>query len=317
MGKELNIEPCAGARKEKNVTLQEIYRTLRRMLFERLLTIFIYDGKLPFPQRELEYRFFKSGAVAIVQDDKVGTMATWANLNGVTQYLDVFKNVTYAAPTAKGGTKTIGKNAVVAYNDSLRQSLQWHVDMYASLLSHAYMSIKLAFINSRYQDVFVADDAQTRDNIQAWYNSLYNGKPLAILQNTLIGLGDSVKNVSPSNNGKADIMQLIDAYNELWRAFYRDIGIRLAKDKRANMVTDEVNSDQQILLYNIDDMLRQRQQLCEDYNRVFVDLNHWQTDKISVKLNPIFDIIKDDERGVENDDSNTTRVSDDNSESAD
>lgn len=308
---KLEIFPFRGHSNEKNIDLQYVYTTFRRMLFERLLTIFIYDGT-PFPQRELEYRLFKSGAVAIVQDIKVGTMATWASLNGVTEYLDIYKYVTYNAPTAKGGTCRIGKTAVVAYNDSLRQQLQSHVDLYASLLAHAYMTIKLSLINIRYQDVFVADNDNTKTNIQNWYKSLYNGKPMAIVQETLIGLGDAIKNVTPSDH-KVDIMQLIDSYNELWRAFYRDIGIRFAKDKRANMVTSEVNSDQQLLLYNIDDMYRQRQKLCEDYNYLFVDKMHWQTNYMTVKINPLFDIIRE---GDTIDDDNVGDVSDDKPESA-
>lgn len=282
-----------GAEKEKRITLQYVYNTFRGLCFERLMSIFIYDG-CPFPSRELEYRYFKSGAVAIVRDTKAGTMATWASLNGVTVYDDVFTHVTYAAPTAKGGTLKIGDRAVVSYNNSLHQQLQSHVDIYASLLAHAYMSIKLALVNTRYQDILVSDNEHTRANIQAWYNGLYNGKPLAILHDSLIGISDSVTNLSPSNKAN-DIVNLINSYNELWRAFYRDIGIRFTKDKKANMVADEVNNDEQLLLYNIDDMLRQRKQLCEDYNELFVRKRHWETVEMSVKLNPIFDIIHETE----------------------
>lgn len=288
-----------GKKREKDIDLQYVYATFRRLCFERLMTIFVYEG-LPFPQRELEFRLYKSGAVAIVQDSKVGTMATWANLNGVTEYLDVFTNVTYAAPTARGGTVKIGERAVVCYNDSLHQQLQSHVDIYASLLAHAYMSIKLALINTRYQDILAASDSQTRDNIQAWYRSLYEGKPLAIVHETLVGLDDNIVNLSPSNK-TTSIPDLITTYNELWRAFYRDIGIRFTKDKRSNMITDEISSDEQLLLYNVDDMLRQRHTLCEEYNELFVHRKGWQSKEASVKLNPIFDVVSENREEVEED----------------
>lgn len=289
MSERMIFDCAVGAEKEKRISLQYVYKTFRGLCFERLMSIFIYEG-CPFPQRELEYRYFKSGAVAIVRDKKAGTMATWAGLNGVTVYDDVFTNVTYAAPTASGGTVKIGEGAVVSYNNSMHQQLQSHVDIYASLLAHAYMSIKLALINTRYQDIIAADNEQTKANVQAWYNALYNGKPLAILHDSLVGLGESILNLSPSNK-TTNIVDLINAYNELWRAFYRDIGIRFTKDKKANMVADEVNNDEQLLLYNIDDMLRQRQQLCRDYNDLFVRRKKWESVEMSVKLNPIFDII--------------------------
>lgn len=294
MGEEMIFEPARGAEKEKRISLQYVYSTFRGLCFERLMSIFIYDG-CPFPQRELEYRYFKSGAVAIVRDSKAGTMAVWPGLNGVTVYNDVFTHVTYAAPTAKGGTARIGSRAVVSYNNSMHQQLQSHVDIYASLLAHAYMSIKLALVNTRYQDIIVSDNEKTCANVQAWYNALYNGKPLAILHDSLIGLSDAVNNLSPSNK-TIDIVNLITSYNELWRAFYRDIGIRFTKDKKANMVADEVNNDEQLLLYNIDDMLRQRIQLCDDYNELFVHKKLWETVEMSVKLNPIFDIIHETEQ---------------------
>ena len=288
--KKMNLYPIAGYQKEKDITLDYVYGTFRNMCFERLMTIFIWDNT-PFPMRELDYRYYKSGAVSIVQDDKYGTMASWCNLTGVTEYLDVFKFVTYSAPDTSG-TKTIGKDAVVSYNNSLHQQLQSHVDLYASLLAHAYMSIKLALVNARFQEILLADNDQTKENIQEWYSSLYEGKPLAILDNTLIGLQEGVKNLAPSNKN-INVMELISAYNELWRAFYRDIGIRFTKDKRANMIADEVTSDEQLLLYNIDDMLRQRQQLCDDYNALFIDKMHWQTKYMSVRLNPLFEVIRE------------------------
>lgn len=300
MGKKLDLFAVAGISEEKNITLDYVYRTFRNMCFERLMTVFIWDNT-PFPMRELDYRYYKSGAVSIVQDNKYGTMAAWCNLTGVTEYADVFKYVTYSANNTSG-TKTIGKNAVVSYNNSLHQQLQSHIDLYASLLAHAYMSIKLALVNARFQEILIADNDQSKENIQNWYRSLYQGKPLAILDNTLIGLQEGIKNLAPSNKN-INVMELINAYNELWRAFYRDIGIRFTKDKRANMVADEVTSDEQLLLYNIDDMLRQRKQLCNDYNALFVDKMHWQSNYISVRLNPLFEVIREGVTENENDDS--------------
>lgn len=300
MGKKLNLFPHVGLSREESITVQRVYKIFRSLCFERLMTIFVYENT-PFPAREIEYRLFKSGAVAIVQDKKVGTMATWANLSGVTEYADVFTDVTYAAPTAAGGTVKIGQRAVVAYNNSMHLQLQTHVDLYASLLAHAYMTIKISLVNQRYQDIIAVSDDQTKNSVEEWYRSLYSGKPIAILQDSLIGLGDSVMNLSPSNK-TTNVIELINAYDELWRAFYRDIGIRFSKEKKGNMVTDEVNSDEQLLLYNIDDMLRQRQQMCVDYNELFVRKNGWQANEMLVKLNPIFSIIRDKkEEGVTTD----------------
>lgn len=291
--KTLELLEKIGIRKEQNIDLGYVYAHFRGFLFERLMRIFIYDNTTPFPEREIEYRYLKSGAVAIVNDSKVGLMAAWASLSGVTEYTDVYKYITYAAPTAQGGTLTIGRQAVVSYNNSMHQSLQSHVEIYASLMAHWYLTLRCGLINARSQDVLVAVDDNTRDNIDKWYDDMYNGKPRAILNDTLFGLADSVGNLTSSAKNGGNLSDLFNTGNEILRAFFRDIGIRYARPKNSNTVESEVTSDQQMLLYNIDDMFAQRKQLCDDYNALFVDGLKLANTRMTVRINPIFDVISD------------------------
>ena len=57
------------------------------------------------------------------------------------------------------------------------------------------------------------------------------------------------------------------------------------------MIESEVENDQQLLLFNINDMLRQRENACKKINELF-DLN------VSVKLAPEFNIINRKEVGI-------------------
>lgn len=302
---ELELKSTSRVSKEKSINVNYMYRYYQKFLFERLMRIFIWDS-LPFPQRELEYRLLKAGGAAVVRDEKVGTMVTWASLSGVTQYLDVFRYVTYAAPTAKGGTLTIGEDALVVYNTDTRLEMQSHVDSYASLLAHWYMSVKLSLVNYRSQEILVANNDNTRANIQKWYDGMYNGKPLAILDDTLMELGNGILNLSSKSSG-TPLNDLIYAGNDIMRSFYRDIGIRYVKEKKANMVADEVSSDDQMLLYNINDMSYNRQKFVEEYNNLFVP--KFGEKPISCRLNPLFKII-----GGESDDSKNVSYRDDKSD---
>lgn len=286
MAKGKQYNPWNFKDKENLITLDNVYNYWIKMLYSRLMRLFIWDG-LPFPQRELEMRYLLSGAVVIANDSKVGLMATWAALTGITEYTDVFTKVTYSAPTAKGGTLIVGKDAVYGYNTSTRMCLVPHIEYYASLLAHTYMSIKMALVNLRAQDVFSATDDNTRQSIESWHKGLYEGKMLAIFDNTLAELPTSIQQLSSNNRG-VNLKDLMEVHNDLLRNFYRDIGIRYAKEKRGNLVSDEVTSDEQMLLYNIDDMLDCRRQLAEDYNNTFT----WAT-PISVRLNPLFEVIQD------------------------
>ena len=59
------------------------------------------------------------------------------------------------------------------------------------------------------------------------------------------------------------------------------------------MITDEVSDDNQMLLFNINDMLHQREKACEEINTVFGL-------QVSVKLSDEFNIIKNDEGVTDN-----------------
>ena len=80
-------------------------------------------------------------------------------------------------------------------------------------------------------------------------------------------------------------MDCIDARNELLRMFYNEIGVRYNRDKKERMIESEVENDEQMLLLNINDMLKQRQNACKEINNIFGR-------NISVKLSPEFEIIK-------------------------
>ena len=69
------------------------------------------------------------------------------------------------------------------------------------------------------------------------------------------------------------------------RSFFAEIGIRQKSDKRERLVTEEVESDSMMLLFNIHDMLEQRQKACEEINKIF-NLN------MSVELSEEWDYLK-------------------------
>lgn len=77
------------------------------------------------------------------------------------------------------------------------------------------------------------------------------------------------KNIAPTMSGSLGVMDCIDARNELLRMFYADIGVRFTKDKKERMIESEVSSDNQMLLFNISDMLHQREKASAEINALF------------------------------------------------
>ena len=159
----------------------------------------------------------------------------------------------------------------------------------ASQLAHADITLRTALVNYRANEVLSADDDATAESINAYYSSLYEANLKAIVDSGLI---NGVKNLS-SSKSYADLLELTDVKNEIMRSFFAEIGIRQKSDKRERLVTEEVESDSMMLLFNIHDMLEQRQTACEEINKIF-GLN------MSVELSEEWDYLKK-ERSVNDD----------------
>ena len=261
------------------------------MLFEKIVRVFVWDG-LPtdMPQREIETRLILNGFCGMVKDGAKGIMVATGGMSGPTQYADIFTKFTYSAPTAQGGTKTIGKDCVIINNSALRNPLYPLVYRYAFLLSHADISLKCALVNARYTDLFSTDDQQTAESVRAVRNKIYDGDYDCIVDSSIIG---ALQNMASTDNTSNTLKQIMEIRTDLLRGFYNDIGIKFIKDKKERMISDEVSDDNQMLLFNINDMLHQREKACDEINTVFGL-------QVSVRLSDEFSIIKNDEGVTDN-----------------
>ena len=291
-GVYMYLDYFTNKKKEKNVLMiDNSYRFWCNMLFEKCVRIFKWSG-LPFKQKEIEMRLIMYGFCGFVNDATKGYMVANGGMSGVTQYFDEFTKFTYSAPTAKGGTADIDSECVIIDNTSLRNSLYPMIQRYASLLAHADISTKMALINLRDTNTYSAKDEGTADSIKKMQEQRYKGVDGVIIDSDIISK-DSVTNLTPSMSTNHSVMDCIDARNEILRSFFNEIGVKYTRDKKERMVESEVESDNQMLLFNINDMLRCRQEASEKINSLFgMDVN--------VELSPEFKIIENNESEVDN-----------------
>lgn len=259
---------------------------LRSMYFERLadkiVSLFRWEG-LPFHSHELEYRAIIDGFAGVVRDDTIGIMAAWGGMSGSTQYEDYFKKFTYAAPTAKGGTKRIGKDCVILRNTQSSLSLfNWLLN-YADMFAHNCLSLKMALVNSRYQDILKTTDSAKSEMLEDWWKGLYRGKMAAIIDDSpmseFLGTQGSISAIDLPTGKEVNFTRFTELENELTRSFYRELGVRWNKDKKANLVAGEVEQDDMLLQVNIHSMLESRKEFCTEYEKVF-----GQTIKVSLAI---------------------------------
>lgn len=256
---------------KKRLTFKKAYGFWYGSLFERTMNIFKWNN-LDFPQKEIEVLLTLRGFCGFTRFKKSKVLgAVYGSMSGVTNYPDIFTNFMYATPL-ESGLKKIGENIVVIDNNQIRMPTNFVIDIYASLLAHADLSLQAILINSRATGLTKARTQQQVEDINQWYNALANGKTLAILDaqdlnNLLNDKGIEVFPMSyPSNMS-------IDAYYQirenLLKSFYSEIGINSMRDKRERVVEAELDTNLNRILFNVDDMLNCRQNACKEINKMF------------------------------------------------
>lgn len=258
-------------------------------LLEKCVRIFEWSG-LPFEQKVIEIPVLMLGYAGFCFDDLWDDfICVPGGLKGVTPFPDVFTEFVYAAPKCKGGTKLIYPqqsvgNCVLINNTTLRNSIAPLISRYANLLAHAETSIKDALINIRYNEVMTAEDDAEAATLKAWHNKVIQGEFAPVPDSKILNRPPVIP---LSLTGKGQIaLDTIEARNEILRSFFQEIGLRMNKDKRGNMIEDEVSANDATLLFNISDMLKQRKAAAENINRRF-DLD------VSVELAKEFDYLQE------------------------
>lgn len=280
---------------EQVLELPASFAYWKNTLFEKCIRIFEWTG-LPFPQKELEMRTLFYGFSGYVDDALIGRMSATVSMSGPTEYWDEFTHGTYAAPTARGGTFRIGIEGCIINNTSLRNSIMPMIDRYASLLAHAEISLKVALINMRKVETFAAENEDVAESIRKYQADIYRGKDAVIIDDSMI---EAVKNLS-ERASTSEVKDCIDAIGDLLRRFYQEIGVRYTRDKRERMVEAEVQNDDQMLLLNVSDMLKQRQAAAKEMTRLN-ELWGYGGKPITVRLSPEFSMLSE-ENAYEDDD---------------
>lgn len=265
---------------KKKLTFKKAFTNWRNVLTERIINIFEWEN-LPMPQREIEVLLHFVGFCGFTRFRKSKELGcVYGSMSGVTNYPDIFTDFTYSTPL-ESGMRKIDKNIVIINNNQLRMPTYEMVETYATLLAHADLSLQAILINSRATGLVRARTQQQVDDINKWYNSLANGKTLAILDgddlNALMS-DEGIKVFSMSYPSSMTIDSYYQIRENLLKSFYSEIGINSNRDKRERVVQAELDTNLNRILFNIDDMLKCREDACKGINKIF-------NTNISVKLN--------------------------------
>ena len=245
-------------------TYPEYFKYWRENLFERLMRLFIWEGMPDILPREIEQRLILAGHCGIAQYENELT-AFFGNFFGPTKYQDNWTNYNVHCPIYSN-TYTIDKDLVVINNNSLRNPTFAHVSHYASLLAHAEVTLMMQLVNARDAGgTPIAKNEKAKQSLLDYQGKMFNGK-IGVVSD-LAGIG--VEYLGADRHTNLDINAVWDVRTKLMKNFYADIGVRASFDKKSNTVVDEVTSDASMLLYNVSDMLHERELACERVNNLF------------------------------------------------
>lgn len=197
----------------------------------------------------------------------------------------------------------VNKDIVVGINNNLRSPRANIIDRYSGLLADIEESIEVGIINSRIVPLLQASNDKDVKQIEAIIEDVRKGK-LCCISSKDASIFDennalNVLNITDSN-AIPKLQYYSRFYEDTLKRLWIESGIEITnKDKAAQVNEDELESFKQYSRITIEDMLKCREQMCDDFNSTFG--GEW-----SVKLSHIFDnqVTEDDgvvQEGAEDD----------------
>lgn len=229
-----------------------------------------YYKDLDIPERffkQLEKRFYYFGRSGIVTREKE---LTAVNANPFGQ--DVYDEPTNFSFVFGGGLsdpertpfeRSVDGSGVYAKNTFMAYPTAMIAEQYALMIAHCDMSIIAELVNSRFMDVLKASNNKSAESARVFYRDLYDG--------TLSHITDVTEELEIDRSGRSvsRLKDYMDTKSGLLKEFYAMFGINKTNEKRERMITDEVKDNQELLMFNVKDMLDERQKMCKEIADVF------------------------------------------------
>lgn len=248
----------------ESTTFNSFYKYWRDILFARVMRLFVWENTGVVDPKEIEQRLLLAGHCGVLMFEKELTVM-YGSFHGVTKYLDEYTNYNVRCPIYSG-TKTIDKDIVIINNDPLRNPVYPLVHHYAIILAHTEVTLINCLVNARDSGgIPVVSTEKQKQSINEYQGRLYNGQ-----YGTVTDIGNlGIECIGSDRKTSQSITDIMEVRNRIMKSFYSDIGVRSAFEKRNNTILAEVEADTSLLLLNLSDMLKQRQDGAKRVNEKF------------------------------------------------
>ena len=224
------------------------FRFFARYLWEKILSVFVFDLPPTFGKELFLNALFANGVVTIVPTAKYGLLAQWGvyggyNVNYQPRYM-LFSNP--LLPELSGRELIIGKDCAV-----IRLNEDWHgvtdlVAFYAGKMALATQAIDVNLINSKLAYVFAAKDKTQAQSFKKLMDTINNGETSVVVDKSLFAEDGSANWQAFQQNIKQTyiVTELLNDCAKIEDEFNTRIGIPNANtEKRERLISDEVNAN--------------------------------------------------------------------------
>lgn len=174
-----------------------------------------------------------------------------------------------ANPVLGSKTYEIGKDVVWAKNDSLYRGLSQHLSRYAHLLATNDISLNVAQVVTRMPFILTAETENEYRSAKEYLDQVEKGR-FGVIKSSAFNKGVIPQNAGDTAGNGNHLKALIEVHQYLKAQWSLDIGISSNFNmKRERQNTAEVESNAPYLLPLVDEMLKFREKICDDVNKMF------------------------------------------------
>lgn len=256
-----------------HATFIDFYNRLRLIAKSR----FEWTG---FPEkvntRYLEKMLYYYGSCVFYDDDDFGLMVAKCNTCNIQNIYDEPVEVTTVSEDPKYIAKTlkVDKDCVLIRNNVEMIPTDYTIQLFASRLFHCQRSIDVNINQQKFPFVFLCDKNELM-TFKKIFDDIDNNE-IAIYAEKNLNI-EGIKALETGVPFVAD--KLTMSKHEIWNECMTFLGLNNANtDKKERLITDEANSNNELIEMMLEVMLHQRKEACKQINEMYGKKHNFNVD---------------------------------------
>ena len=223
--------------------------------------------------RFLEMCLYYNGQAAMFYDDEYGFINTmccdggYINIYGLPTELNCYsyrfnqRRSLYMTDT--GEEK--GKECILVLNNYQRVPTAATISLFALRLAEAQRTADVN-IKAQRTPILITTDQKQYFTLKKMYEE-YDGNTPAIFADKNVITPDALKSLKTDANFVAN--DIMDYKREIWNEFLTFMGISNLSEKRERMISNEVDSNNELINLNLQSLLIPRKEACKQFNEKY------------------------------------------------